>query len=109
MAEPKARTGRQRQPPKSIRIPGIGEVRMIEEVERFRAKLHAQAFGKPEFTMKGKIDLPRPKTTQNVAPKIAVKTAGWNRKRGAIQALAARKAGSIEIQRLTWHDVRPES
>ncbi len=35
----KARTGRQCQPPKSIRIAGIGEVRMIEEVERFRAKL----------------------------------------------------------------------
>jgi hypothetical protein len=41
----KARTGRESQPPRSIWIAGISEVGMIEDVERFRAKLQAQALG----------------------------------------------------------------
>ena len=47
----KAGTGRESQPPRSIRIAGISEVGMIEDVERFRAKLQPQALGQPELTM----------------------------------------------------------
>ena len=39
----KARTGRESQPPGIIPIAGISEVGMIEDVERFRAKLQAHA------------------------------------------------------------------
>jgi hypothetical protein len=105
----KTRTGRESQPPGSIWIAGISEVGMIEDVERFRAELQAQALGQPEFPMEREVDLPRAETTQNVAAKVAVEPVWWNRKRSAIEALAARKAGPVEIQRLTWHDVRPAS
>src|ERR1700730_15591111 len=57
--------------------------------------------------MEREIDLPCAETTQNVAAKVAVEPVGWNRERGAIEAPAAWKTGSIEIQGLTWDDVRP--
>jgi hypothetical protein len=41
----KARTGSQRQPTGSGGTAGIGEVEMIEDVERFRAELQAKALG----------------------------------------------------------------
>ena len=63
----KSRTGRESQPCGSIPIDGIGEVGMIEDVERFRAKLQAQALGHPELTMERKVDLPRAETAQHVA------------------------------------------
>ena len=60
----KARTGRvESQLPGIPRIAGISEVGMIEDVERFRAKLEAQTLRHPELTMKREVDLPRAKTT----------------------------------------------
>ena len=59
----KSRTGRESQPRRGIPIAGIREVGMIEYVERFRAKLQAQALRHPELTMERKVDLPRAETT----------------------------------------------
>src|ERR1700744_5588949 len=80
---------------------------MIEDVEHFRAKLQAQGLREPEVTMEREVDLPGAETTQNVAPQVAVEPVWRYRKCGAIEAFTARIAGSVEIQRLTWHDVRP--
>src|SRR5580658_8652286 len=55
----KSRTGRESKPRGSIPIAGISEVGMIEDVERFRTKLQAQAFRHPELTMEREVDLPR--------------------------------------------------
>ena len=84
---------------------------MVQEIERFGAELQADAFPQREFTMKRKGDLPRTESAQNIAPKIALdfgsgQGSGWSSERGEIETLATGILGSIEIQRLSRHQVR---
>src|SRR5580693_2122771 len=80
------------------------KIRMIQDIESFSSKLQADVFSKREFPMQRKVNLPRSKSTKNVATELAPGV-GWRDECGAVEALTARIFRSVEIQRLDWRQV----